>query len=163
MLKIHKDKIRKRLVSDYAYLFSQETVETKDLEGAINAILDDIVKRERMELSDEERKKIVSELVDDFVGFGPIEGLVKDPEVTEIMINGPKKIYAERKGKTELTGVTFDDEQQLMAFIYKILAATRRHVDESYPYTEIALKGGARVNIIIPPLAMWAASPWAWQ
>lgn len=154
MLKPYKDKVRKRLISEYLYLLSQDPVIIKDVQDAINAVLDDMVKREHSIIPEQDRQKIISELVDDFIGFGPIESLIKDPEITEIMINGPKKIYAEKHGKTGLTGVTFDDEQQLMTFIYKILAATRRHVDESYPYTEIALKDGARANIIIPPLAL---------
>lgn len=154
MLKQDKDKVRKKLISGYGYILSQDPVVVKDLQNAILAVMDDLGKREHLVFPEQDRKDIISELVDEFTGYGPIDILMKDPQVTEIMINGPKKIFAEKDGKTELTNISFDDEQQLMTLVYKILAATRRHVDETYPYTEIALKGGARVNIIIPPLAL---------
>lgn len=117
-------------------------------------ILDNIISHEHLSLSEMDKERITTEIIDEFIGFGPIDNLLKDPYVTEIMINGPKKVYVERLGKVELTDITFDDEQQLMSLIYKMLAPTRRHVDETYPYTEISLKDGSRINIIIPPLAI---------
>jgi pilus assembly protein CpaF len=154
MFKLHKEKLRRKLISEYGSLLSHDPVNVKDLQDAIVSVMDDLTKRGQLTLSEHDRQKILSDLVDEFMGFGPIDSLMNDPAVTEIMINGPKKIYAEKYGKTQLTNITFDDEQQLMTLIYKILSATRRHVDETYPYTEIALKGGARANIIIPPLAL---------
>lgn len=154
MLKVYKDKIRRRLISEYNGLLSQESIEVKDLETAITQILDDITSREHGRLSEEDKKRIIKDMLDEFIGFGLIENLLTDPYVTEIMINGPKHIYVERMGKTELANITFDDDQQLMSLIYKMLAPTRRHVDESYPYTEVSLKDGSRVNIIIPPLVL---------
>ncbi len=154
MLKAYKDKVRSRLISEHSSLLSQEPVEVKDLETAIIHILDDIIHREHGKLSEEDKKKIIKDVIDEFTGFGLIENLLKDPNVTEIMINGPKSVYAERMGNTGLTNIAFDDEQQLMSLVYKILAPTRRRVDESYPYTEVSLKDGSRVNIIIPPLAL---------
>jgi len=149
-----KDKIRQKVISEYSGLFSKETIEKEELREAVAKILEDIVYRERNSLSEADKKKIISEMIDELTGFGPIESLLKDPLVTEIMINGPKKVYVERLGKSQLTPITFNDEQQLMALIYKIIAPTRRHVDESYPYTEVSLRDGSRVNIVIPPLAL---------
>jgi pilus assembly protein CpaF len=93
-------------------------------------------------------------LVDEFAGFGPIEQLMADPDVTEIMINGTHNVYVEKYGKKILTEMKFDSDQQLMYIIQKILSPTRRRVDESIPYTDICLPDGSRVNIIIPPLAL---------
>ena len=154
MLNALKDKIRQKVISEYSGLFSKETIEKEELREAVAKILEDIVYRERNSLSEADKKKIISEMIDELTGFGPIESLLKDPLVTEIMINGPKKVYVERLGKSQLTPITFNDEQQLMALIYKIIAPTRRHVDESYPYTEVSLRDGSRVNIVIPPLAL---------
>lgn len=149
-----KDNIRHKLISEYSGLFSKNTIEAKELEETIRRVLEDIAYHQHSTLSGEDKKRIISEMVDEFIGFGPIEHLLEDPYITEIMINGPKKIYVERQGKKELSDIIFDNEQQLMQIIYKLLAPTRRHVDESYPYTEISLKDGSRVNIIIPPLAL---------
>jgi pilus assembly protein CpaF len=154
VLKAYKDKIRRRLISEYSSLLSQGSIEVRDLEEAIIRILDNIVSQEHSRLSEQDKKKIINDVVDEFIGYGPIENLLKDPHVTEIMINGPNKVYIEKNGKTELTTVSFDDEEQLLYLIEKILAPTRRRVDESYPYTEVSLSDGSRVNIVIPPLAL---------
>lgn len=154
MAKALKERIRQKLISDYSSLFFKETVDKDEVEKIISRLIEERISRDRLKVGDDEKKKIIAELINDFVGFGPIEGLLKDPQITEIMINGPKNIFIERQGKTELSNITFDSEQQLMQVVYKILAPTRRHVDESTPYTEIALKDGSRVNIIIPPLAL---------
>jgi pilus assembly protein CpaF len=149
-----KNRIRQRLVFEHSGLFSKETVDVKELEETITRVLEDTVYREHVNIQAQDKKRIISEMVDEFIGFGPIESLMNDHQVTEIMINGPKKVYVERSGQPELSSITFDDDQQLMYLIHKILAPTRRHVDESYPYTEVSLRDGSRVNIIIPPLAL---------
>ena len=154
MIRELKDKIRERFISQNRNLFSEGNIADEEFKKAINQILEDIIHFEHISLSEQEKKSLVSELVDEFIGFGPIEALIRDPDVTEIMINGPKSVYAEKLGKTKLTDITFDNEQQLKVLIYKILAPTRRRVDESYPYTDISLKDGSRVNIIIQPLAL---------
>lgn len=154
MSKAIKDKVRQKIISQHARLFSESNLSPNDLKAKIFRISEDIVKNECSNLTGEEKNKLISEIVDELTGFGPVETLLKDPLVTEIMINGPKRIYAEKKGKTELTDITFDDEAQLMYFISKMLAPTRKHVDEAFPYTEISLGDGSRVNIIIPPLAL---------
>ncbi len=154
MIKKFKEKIRQKLISDFASLFSKEKLDGKELERVVNQILEELISREHSVISTEERLRIVNEIIDECMGFGPIDSLLKDPSITEIMINGPKKIYIERSGKTELANVAFDDEHQLMALVHKILTPTRRRVDESYPFTDVSLKDGSRVNIIIAPLAL---------
>jgi len=154
MSKVLKEKIRQKIISGYRSLFSKATIDVAELKEDIITVLEDILHREHSDLPEQDKKRIIDEMIDEFVGFGPIESLLKDPSVTEIMINGPHKVYAERKGKTELTDITFDDDKSIMYLVQKMLAPTRRHVDESFPYTEISLNDGSRVNIIIPPLAL---------
>lgn len=154
MMKTIKDKIRKRLISEYGSLFSREITNKNEIKDTVHEVLAYIVEHENLTISEAEKKKIVADISDELTGYGPIEDLMNDPSVTEIMINGPDKVYVERHGKKALANITFDNEQQLMALIYKMLAPTRRRVDESYPYTDVSLKDGSRVNIIIPPLAL---------
>ena len=151
MTKTLKGKIRERLVNRG---LSLENASVEDFRKAINQELETIIYSEHLNLSPEEKNKIINEMADEFAGFGPIEKLMKDPTVTEIMIIGPNKVYIERSGNKELSEIVFEDEQHLMQLIYKLLAPTRRRVDESFPFTEIALKDGSRINIIIPPLSL---------
>jgi len=153
-MKALKDKIRKKIVAEYSGLLSADTINVEELKKVITHVVDDIIRHENISLSEQDKKRMISEMVDEITGLGPLQNLLKDPYVTEIMINGPKKIYVEKYDKTELSNITFDDEQQLMYLIYKILAPTRRHVDEAYPYTDISLEDGSRVNIVIPPVAL---------
>jgi pilus assembly protein CpaF len=154
MIKIIKDKIRKQFIAKHSSLFVDEKADSQEIRSAIVYLLDDTITREHIKVSEEDKKQVIDELSDEFSGLGPIENLVKDPDITEIMINGPQKVYIEKGGETKLSGVTFDNDQQLMALIYKILAPTRRRVDELYPFTDVSMKDGSRVNIIIPPLAL---------
>ena len=152
--KLIKGRIKQQFISEYSGLFSKDKVNEEEIKNAINYVIENISRREQIILPEEEKSKIIEELLDEFIGYGPIQGILKDPQITEIMINGPKKVYIERMNKTELSNITFENEQQLMHTIYKMLAPTRRRVDESFPFTEIALRDGSRVNIIIPPLAL---------
>jgi pilus assembly protein CpaF len=153
-IKEFKNKIREKVITQYKALFTQEQVQDSELKAVLSSIIDEIASRERTVITEEDKKKIISEMRDEFIGFGPIEHIIKDPSITEIMINGPNKVYIERNGKKQLSDIHFDDERQLMALIYRILAPTRRRVDESYPYTDVSMDDGSRLNIIIPPLAI---------
>jgi pilus assembly protein CpaF len=154
MVKNIKDRVRRQFITKHINIFSQESVDEAELRNAIVHAVEEAVAFERVNISPADKKQVIDELMDEFHGFGPIEGLLRDPSVTEIMINGPDKIFAEIDGKMQLSGVAFDNEQQLTALVYKLLAPTRRRVDESYPFTDLALRDGSRVNIIIPPLAL---------
>ena len=100
------------------------------------------------------KKKVVQELVNNLIGYGPINPLLLDPDVSEVMVNGPRKVYVERKGKVELTEVEFRDDEQVMHIIEKIVAPLGRRIDESSPMVDARLPDGSRVNAIIPPLAL---------
>lgn len=154
MSKIIKDKIKQVLVSEYSGLFTGNVINEEELKKVILRILDNISRNERVVIAEQDRNLAISELLNELVGFGPIDSLLKDPEITEIMINGPRKIYIEKKGNMELSPTVFEDEKQLAHLIHKIIAPTRRRVDEFSPYVDVALPDGSRVNIVISPIAL---------
>jgi pilus assembly protein CpaF len=101
-----------------------------------------------------DRKKVVDELIHDLSGYGPINPLLLDPEVSEVMVNGPNQVYVERGGKLELSYVQFRDDEHVMNIIEKIVSPIGRRVDESSPMVDARLPDGSRVNVIIPPLSL---------
>lgn len=116
-------------------------------------ILDHLLKQNNLSMEDSKKNQILESVCDDFLGFGPIQKLMNDPMITEIMINGPHTIFIEKKGKKTLADEKFEDEEHLRNIIEKMLGTTGRRVDESCPYADFSLKDGSRVNVIIPPLA----------
>lgn len=113
-----------------------------------------ISSQERITLTRGEHDRLLEEILDEILGLGPIEPLLKDPSVSEIMINGPHQVYVERQGKIERTNVTFNDDAHLLHIIDRIVSPIGRRVDESVPYVDARLKDGSRVNVIIPPLSL---------
>src|SRR6201994_1569733 len=105
-----------------------------------------------------ERERLVEEVLDETFGLGPLELLLKDPSISDILINGPKNIYVERRGKMEKTAVQFRDNNHLMQIIDRIVSKVGRRVDEVCPMVDARLQDGSRVNAIIPPLALDGAS-----
>ena len=101
-----------------------------------------------------ERQKMLESILDEILGFGPIQPLLNDDSITEVMVNGPFRVYTERKGKLILTDVTFQNDEHVMRIIERIIAPIGRRVDESKPFEDARLPDGSRVNIIIPPLAL---------
>jgi len=101
-----------------------------------------------------ERQRMLDQIVDEILGFGPIQPLLNDDTITEVMVNGPFRVYIERKGKLQLSDVTFQSDDHVMRVIERIIAPIGRRVDESKPYEDARLPDGSRVNIIIPPLAL---------
>src|SRR5579872_4135429 len=105
-----------------------------------------------------ERERLIDEVLDETFGFGPLEVLLKDPTISDILINGPKKIYVERRGKMEKSDVTFRDNEHLLQIIDRIVSKVGRRVDETSPMVDARLPDGSRVNAVIPPLALDGAS-----
>ena len=99
-------------------------------------------------------KNLVQDVLDEVMGLGPIELLLRDDDISEVMVNGPKKIYVEKHGKLVLSDRRFRDDQHVMHIIHKIVAPLGRHIDEASPMVDARLKDGSRVNAIIPPLAL---------
>jgi pilus assembly protein CpaF len=109
---------------------------------------------DRTPLTREERRKLVREIADDILGYGPLEPFLRDTGVTEVMVNGPNQVYIERSGKLELTNTSFLDDAHLLRIIDKIVSPIGRRIDESSPMVDARLPDGSRVNAIIPPLAL---------
>ena len=120
----------------------------------IRRIVEDLLAGEETPLNRQEREQIVVEVQHETFGLGPIEPLMQDPTVSDILINGPRHVYVERRGKLERTTVIFRDDAHLMQVIERIVSAVGRRVDESSPLVDARLADGSRVNAIIPPLAL---------
>src|SRR5207249_6954178 len=105
-------------------------------------------------ISRDDRERLVAEISDDILGHGPLERLLSDDSVTEIMVNGPSDIWIERQGRLYPTTVRFNDDSHLRRIINKIVAQVGRRVDESSPMVDARLPDGSRVNVIIPPLSL---------
>ena len=114
----------------------------------------DLVAEEAAVLGDDDRAAVETRIVRDTVGLGPLEDLLADPEVEEVMVNGPAGIYVERAGRIEASGVRFGDEEELRNAIERILAPLGRRIDELSPMVDARLADGSRVNVVIPPLAI---------
>ena len=109
---------------------------------------------QRIQLNQAEQRHLVTVLLDDMLGLGPLEPLLADEAVTDIMVNGAKQVYVERRGKLELTDVIFRDNAHVMSIATRIVTLVGRRIDESTPLVDARLQDGSRVNIIIPPLAI---------
>src|SRR5881394_1698161 len=112
------------------------------------------VNSEAVPLSFAERERLAREILDEIFGLGPLEPLLKDPTISDILVNRYNKVYIERAGKLEVTGLSFKDNQHLMQIIDRIVSRVGRRVDESSPMVDARLADGSRVNAIIPPLAI---------
>ncbi len=117
-----------------------------------------IVDKEHANLDRQERAQIIKEVLDEALGLGPLEDLLADPQVSEIMVNGPKHIFAERNGKLSLSKITFTSDLQLRNVIERIVTPLGRRIDEKNPYVDARLKDGSRVNAIIPPCSIDGAA-----
>jgi len=123
-------------------------------QGDLAEAVGELVGREAAILPIREREEIVARILRDTVGLGPLEELLADPEVEEVMVNGPDRVYVERRGRIEPTEVHFADEAELRNSIERILAPLGRRVDELSPMVDARLADGSRVNVVIPPLAV---------
>jgi pilus assembly protein CpaF len=121
---------------------------------AIGSALDNMVEQGSMILSRSERDILIDELSNEVLGLGPIEPLLRDPDITEVMVNGPKQIYVEKRGKLILTDRKFRDKTHVLRIIERIVSPIGRRIDESSPMVDARLKDGSRVNAIIPPLSL---------
>ncbi len=121
-----------------------------EIRGALTALMD----AEQTLLSAVERNQVIAEVLDEVFGLGPLEPLLQDPTVSDILVNTHRQVYVERQGQLQLTNVTFKDDQHLLRIIDKIVSQVGRRIDESSPMVDARLPDGSRVNAIIPPLAV---------
>jgi len=124
------------------------------LAGSIRASLEQITTAQNLPLNQKERTDLIADLLDEILGLGPIEGLVRDESVQDILVNGHDQVFVERKGILEKTDIRFRDNDHLMQVVDRIVSAVGRRVDESSPMVDARLPDGSRVNVIIPPLAL---------
>src|SRR5438093_1122194 len=120
----------------------------------IRRVIEHLCDTENPLLNRMERERLIDEILDETLGFGPLEALLKDPTISDILINGPVNIYVERRGKLEKTEIKFRDNDHLLQIIDRIVSKVGRRVDETSPMVDARLPDGSRVNAIIPPLAL---------
>lgn len=129
-------------------------LEREELSEQIRAVVGELLSELNLQLNRSEQDRLLSELLHDMLGFGPLEPLLADDDVTDIMVNGADQIYVERKGKLELSEIQFRDDAHVMNIATRIVTKIGRRIDETSPLCDARLPDGSRVNIIIPPLAL---------
>lgn len=139
---------------DLQRVISQSSADQKELRRLVEGMCADAIKDNPFAIPLGDRERLVEELISEILGLGPIEPLLKDTSVTEVMVNGPDSIYIERKGRLQKTDVRFRNTEHLMHIIDRIVTAVGRRVDESSPMVDARLADGSRVNVIIPPLSL---------
>ena len=148
-----KDRVGKALFERMGSRLNDPTMSDQQLRQVVLAELDEVVDEEKVPLSTEERQRLTAELADDVLGLGPLQRLLDDDGVSEIMVNGPERVYVERHGRLELSSARFTSEEHLRRVIDRIVSKVGRRIDESSPLVDARLSDGSRVNAIIPPLA----------
>jgi pilus assembly protein CpaF len=143
-----------RALLDNLNLAALETASEAELRAEIGSISNEILEEKGIVLNREDRSTLNQELYDEVTGLGPLETLLKDESVNDILVNGPHRIFVERAGKLQLTDITFKDEKHLLRIIDKIVSAVGRRVDESNPYVDARLADGSRFNAMVPPIAV---------
>ncbi len=143
-----KARLHKKIITDF------KDAEVDEIVTKLDELAIEIIKEDESFRGNINRKKVVTELMNDLTGFGPINPLLLDPDVSEVMVNGPNQVFVERKGKIELSEVTFRDDEHVLQVIEKIVAPIGRRIDESSPMVDARLPDGSRVNAIIPPLSL---------
>lgn len=153
-----KHRIHQRIVEemtpDEQRVLSSVNQDTHQVETVISKYCQEVMEEEPFAVSRGEVKHLIEDIQDEMLGLGPIQSLLDDDSITEVMVNGPKKVFVERLGKLEYTDVKFHDNAHLMNIIERILTPLGRRIDESSPLVDARLEDGSRVNIIIPPLSL---------
>ncbi|WP_306152748.1 CpaF family protein [Roseovarius sp. MMSF_3281] len=143
-----------RALLDNLNLAALESATEADLRAEISSIAGEVLEERGIVLNREDRTTLTQELYDEVRGLGPLETLLQDDTVNDILVNGPQQIFVERDGRLELSDVTFKDEKHLLRIIDKIVSAVGRRVDESNPYVDARLADGSRFNAMVPPIAV---------
>ncbi|NPV90010.1 MAG: Flp pilus assembly complex ATPase component TadA [Firmicutes bacterium] len=154
-----KNQLHQQLIEelgiDYAHnKKNSSTVPEEELKGKISSLISEALEQMTGGIMRAERSRLQAEILDEVLGFGPINPLIDDPTISEVMVNGPDMVYVERAGRLELSTVRFRDNDHVMHIIEKIVAPLGRRIDESSPMVDARLPDGSRVNAIIPPLAL---------
>ncbi len=151
-------KLREYLIATVTQDLNEPDLPVEKRRLVIQDRLTEALGRTKISISDSIRKQFLQDILDEVTGYGPIQPLLDDPEVTEIMVNGPGKIYIEKNGRLEQTNVFFEDNQHILKVIDRIVLPLGRHIDPDSPMVDARLPDGSRVNAIIPPCAVDGAS-----
>ena len=135
------------------YDISISRIDEEHFRERIETLFRAILRENRISLKSNEQEELLSDIISEILGLGPIDELLKDPAISEIMVNGPHQVYIEKAGTLELTDINFRDNQHLMYFVEKIISPVGRRLTEFEPYVDARLKDGSRVNIIGPPVS----------
>ncbi|WRH26516.1 CpaF family protein [Arthrobacter sp. JZ12] len=138
--------------------FSDSTLKEEDLRAAAREELSQVIDAEQVPLTPDERRRLIQDVADDVLGLGPLQRLLDEDDITEIMVNRADQIYIERRGQLVLADTTFKSEEQLRRVIERIVSKVGRRIDESSPFVDARLEDGSRVNAVIPPLAVNGSS-----
>jgi pilus assembly protein CpaF len=152
-----KERIYNRLIEQIDVAASSK-LPRDELKRQIIELIGEIVIEQKLPLNFAEQQELAAQIVDDMLGYGPLEPLLRDEAVTDIMVNGPYQIYVERKGKLELTNIKFRDNSHVMSIATRIVTAVGRRIDESSPICDARLPDGSRVNVIGQPCSIKGAS-----
>ncbi len=142
------------LVMDRIDLESLQRLSQEQIRSELQLLVERLLDEKAAVINDAERKRLVRDIQNEMLGFGPLEELLLDPSVSDILVNTYRQVYVERRGKLELTDVTFNNDAHLLKIIDKIVSRVGRRIDESSPMVDARLPDGSRVNAIIPPLAI---------
>jgi pilus assembly protein CpaF len=149
-----RQKMHQFVIHELGPLLTDQRVSEADLRRQVDEQLHKALTQERLALTAQERQALVQAVGDDVLGYGPIDQLLRDDSITEIMVNGPHRIYVERAGRIELTDVRFVDETHVRRIVDKIVSQIGRRVDEANPMVDARLPDGSRVNVVVHPLAI---------
>jgi len=147
-----KKRVQERLLSELDPRL--DLSRTAEVRQQVQEVFNTILETEKVVLSRAERLRLFEAIAAEILGYGPIEPLLRDDTITEVMVNGPKQVYIERGGKLYKTDVTFENDDHVMRIIDRIVSPIGRRVDESSPYVDARLPDGSRVNIVIPPISL---------
>jgi len=147
-----KNRVQNRLIAELDPAMDVSRID--EVRGTIKEMYDAILQEESIILGRRERDALFEQIVAEILGLGPLEPLLADESISEIMVNGPKKIFIERGGKLQRVNVTFESNEHLMRIIERIVAPLGRRIDESSPTVNARLKDGSRVNAVIPPISL---------
>ena len=139
---------------DLINLQALEQMSREQIEAEVGDIVREQLAKQNQALNNAERKQLVGDVLDELLGLGPLEPLLKDPTITDILVNGSDKVFIERYGVLEASPVRFKDERHLVRIIQKIVSAVGRRIDESSPMVDARLADGSRVNAVVPPLSI---------
>ena len=147
-----KTRVQNKLLSELDP--SMDITRTDDVRRTIQDLFEQILAEENIVLSRPERARLFEQIAAEILGLGPLQPLLEDDTITEIMVNGPKNVYIERKGRLHRVPVTFESNDHVMRIIDRIVAPLGRRIDESSPYVDARLQDGSRVNAVIPPISL---------